>query len=450
PKDPQAYLKLGNAAMTFWQNYRKGMRISLERGGMDAMNWMMANPLQEAVTAYRAALKLDPQLADAQIGLCQAMIEQNIKGQEATVTATCRKAIPLKPQSAETYLALGVALTRQTQWSEAEAMFRKYLSLTDNKGNGYHQLGKSLLGQRKYDAAAAAYRQAIQLSPRSNLSYEGLGDALIEQDKPEEAIAAYRKCLEVEPKYPPAYVKLGESLMQKQRFAEAISVYRQLIQGYPSLSSGYSGLGRGLTAQQKWDEAIAAFNKAIELDETDAWLFKDRGAMFAQQNKLDAAIADYNRAIGLEPAHIFAFIDRGVVYARKGNAQSALRDFNRAVQLEPNAVAALSALCWNGSLLGRAAQVMPACEKAITVAQVPEKDLYRDSRGLARAMTGNVQGAIADFQAFMQWTTSDIAKAYYDASDLQKRTTRRQNWIQALQSHQNPFTPTLLQELLTE
>jgi cytochrome c-type biogenesis protein CcmH/NrfG len=125
PQDPQAHLKLGNAAMTFWENSRKGMRISLKRGGMDAINWMMTNPLKEAVTAYTAALKLNPKLANAQIGLCKAMIEQQKQGQEATVTATCRKAIPLNPQSAESYLALGVALTRQTQWSEAEAMFRK-------------------------------------------------------------------------------------------------------------------------------------------------------------------------------------------------------------------------------------------------------------------------------------------------------------------------------------
>jgi hypothetical protein len=59
PKDPQAQLKLGDAAMTFWENSRKGIRISLKTGSMDAMNWMMANPLGEAVTAYRAALKLD-------------------------------------------------------------------------------------------------------------------------------------------------------------------------------------------------------------------------------------------------------------------------------------------------------------------------------------------------------------------------------------------------------
>jgi tetratricopeptide (TPR) repeat protein len=453
PKDPQAYLKLGNAATALWKDSTKGTLISLKRGGVDAINAMNRigeNPLKEAAIAYGTALKLEPKLTDAQIGLCNVMVERKIQGQEATVTTTCRKAIDLKPQSVDSYLALGVALSRQTQWPEAEAMFRKYLSLTDNKGNAYYQIAKALLAQKKYDAAVDAYRQAIQFGSSGNLIYEGLGDALIEQDKPEEAIAAYRKSLEVEPEYPPVYIKLGDSLMQKQHFGEAITTYRQLIQRDPKGSSGYSGLGRALTAQQKWDEAIAAYNKAIELNDTDSWIFQDRGDMFAKQNKLNEAIADYNKAIQLEPSNIFALIHRGVAYARQGNPKSALVDFNRAVQLEPNSVAALNALCWNGSLMGYAAQVISACEKAITVANPQEKDLYRDSRGVAKTIMGNKQGAIADFQAFIQWTTSDRAKAYDDERNLQKRSAKRQIWIQDLQNHRNPFTPDLRQKLLAE
>jgi tetratricopeptide (TPR) repeat protein len=452
PKDPQAYLSLGNAAMTFWKNSSKGTRISLQRGGLDAMNWMMVmdNPLKEAATAYAAALKLNPKLVDAQIGLCNAMVERKIQGQEAIVTATCRKAIALKPQSADSYLALGVALTRQTQWSEAEAMFRKYLSLTDKKGNAYYQIGKALLGQKKYDAAADAYRQAIQFGSTGNLIYEGLGDALIEQGKPEEAIAAYRKSLEIESEYPPVYIKLGDSLMQKKKFEEAITAYRQLIRRDPNSSLGYSGLGQGLAAQQKWEEAIAAYNKALELNNKDAWTFKDRAEAFAKQNKLEEAIADYNKAIGLEPSNIFALIGRGVAYARHGNLKSALMDLNRAVQLEPNSLTALNSLCWNGSLMGHANRVISVCDEAVAVAQPQEKDFYRDSRGLARAMTGNDPGAMTDFQAFIQWTTSDNAKASFDARGLQRRIARRQAWIQSLQKHQNPFTLTLRQQLLAD
>jgi regulator of sirC expression with transglutaminase-like and TPR domain len=45
---------------------------------------------------------------------------------------------------------------------------------------------------------------------------------------------------------------------------------------------------------------------------------------------------------------------------------------------------------------------MKACEQAVTLA--PEDSDIRDSRGLARVLTGNVDGAIADFQAYIAWT----------------------------------------------
>ena len=90
-------------------------------------------------------------------------------------------------------------------------------------------------------------------------------------------------------------------------------------------------------------------------------------------------------------------------------------------------------LCWYGSLWGHAAEVMAACEQAVALA--PDLENIRDSRGLARALTGDVAGAIDDFEAFVAWTTSD------------RRRAQRQGWIDALRAGQNPFTPELLERL---
>ncbi|MEO1067611.1 MAG: tetratricopeptide repeat protein [Cyanobacteria bacterium J06638_6] len=76
---------------------------------------------------------------------------------------------------------------------------------------------------------------------------------------------------------------------------------------------------------------------------------------------------------------------------------------------------------------------MFACEKAVALA--PEHGGIIDSRGLARALTGDTQGAIADFQAFVEWTNNEDSKA------------QRQEWIEALKQGENPFTPELLEDL---
>ncbi|MCL2939434.1 MAG: hypothetical protein MGU50_24370, partial [Trichodesmium sp. MAG_R02] len=58
-----------------------------------------------------------------------------------------------------------------------------------------------------------------------------------------------------------------------------------------------------------------------------------------------------------------------------------------------------------------------------------------ESRGLARALTGDIEGAIADFQVYVNWTSNEEKKA------------QRQEWIKALQAGENPFTDELLKEL---
>jgi WD40 repeat protein len=86
-------------------------------------------------------------------------------------------------------------------------------------------------------------------------------------------------------------------------------------------------------------------------------------------------------------------------------------------------------VCWYGSLNGYAETVMPACDYA--TANAPGSPNYRDSRGVARALTGDFEGAIADFQSFVEWTQ---LYGGYDADG-----TLREKWITQLTAGQNPF-----------
>ncbi|MEI1378350.1 MULTISPECIES: tetratricopeptide repeat protein [unclassified Nostoc] len=92
-----------------------------------------------------------------------------------------------------------------------------------------------------------------------------------------------------------------------------------------------------------------------------------------------------------------------------------------------------NALCWRGSLQKQAADVLPACDKAVAFA--PEDGRIRDSRGLARALTGNTQGAIEDFEAYIAQSDDKDSKA------------QRQRWVKDLRAGKNPFTDAELKKL---
>jgi tetratricopeptide (TPR) repeat protein len=132
-------------------------------------------------------------------------------------------------------------------------------------------------------------------------------------------------------------------------------------------------------------------------------------------------------------------IEEGNNEAYQGNIPQALSLFDKAQKLNSDVkinANSWNSLCRNGSIYGYADKVLNACEKAVELALDEDKVLYIDSRGLARALTGNTQGAIADFQFYVDSPNAD---------DSDK--TQRQEWIKALKQGENPFTDRVLEEL---
>ncbi|MDE5086441.1 MAG: hypothetical protein O4805_04505, partial [Trichodesmium sp. St16_bin2-tuft] len=127
--------------------------------------------------------------------------------------------------------------------------------------------------------------------------------------------------------------------------------------------------------------------------------------------------------------------NKGRQLVLKGKVQEAIASYQTAEKIKHTQISASDwdLLCWYGSLYKKAADVMFACEKAVALS--PDEDYIIDSRGLARALTGDIEGAIADFQVYVNWTSNEEKKA------------QRQEWIKALQAGENPFTDELLKEL---
>jgi tetratricopeptide (TPR) repeat protein len=163
---------------------------------------------------------------------------------------------------------------------------------------------------------------------------------------------------------------------------------------------------------------------------------------------IDVAIDNFRTALQWNPSLNFdpearakaeRLVVEGETLAQQGKVDEAIASYTKALQLNPSievSAESWNVLCWEGSFHERAKEVLFACEKAVVLA--PEDSGIRDSRGLARALTGDTQGAISDFQAFVSWTHNA------------ERKSQRQRWIRALQAGQNPFTPEELKTLLAE
>jgi Tol biopolymer transport system component len=160
------------------------------------------------------------------------------------------------------------------------------------------------------------------------------------------------------------------------------------------------------------DQVEAEWKKYDSIKDPRAEAFKTVGAVVVQQISTDAYAGN----------------------TRKDKIESAidLWEQTKQAQIEIKDADALNNLCWGGSLQGYAKPVLPACEEAVKLS--PNSTYIRDSRGLARALSGNIQGAILDFQYVVDNDSGDWVK-------------ERRQWIEDLKAGKNPFTPEVLESL---
>jgi WD40 repeat protein/tetratricopeptide (TPR) repeat protein len=254
--------------------------------------------------------------------------------------------------------------------------------------------------------------------------------------------------------------------------AAALNAGRTLSPQMKAAASVLRGQGQQLARDGRLDLAVRALGDANTLDpssplDPDATARRLRaealvaeGRRLASGGQAEQAMRTFQEAKTLDPslpldpeceaqrlaagAAAEGLVEKGQQLAIEGKVQEALAAYAEARKVDPAAVTALAlnALCWNGSLAGHANAVMQSCEAA--VAREPKDGEIRDSRGLARALTGNRQGAIEDFEFFI-W-----AKKEPSDPGLRKREEERGRWIIDLAAGRNPFDANILQELRNE
>ncbi len=224
---------------------------------------------------------------------------------------------------------------------------------------------------------------------------------------------------------------------------------RQLC-GIEASATAFFLQGEQLAAEGNIDQAVSAFQKAVKLDSNfslslAAASLLQIGEYLAAQQQIDEAILAFQRALDFNPSLNFApqtkarriaFVKQGESLAKDGKINGALTNYKKAQELDSDleiSATSWNKLCWYSSLHRQAEKVIFACKKAVQLA--PGNKNFLDSRGIAKALTGDIDGAIKDFEAFIAWTHKKSNK------------TQRQGWVESLKNSENPFTPEELEYL---
>ena len=154
----------------------------------------------------RAALGLDPKLADVRNELASMLIERRRFG-DAIVEL--KRAVADKPDLAEAWFNLGQAAAMQKDCATATDAYARAVKLAPSDADGYINQSVAARKCNKLPEATAAARQAVKLAARSPQAHLNLGLALEASGKLADAAAEYDVATRIKPDYATAWWSLG-------------------------------------------------------------------------------------------------------------------------------------------------------------------------------------------------------------------------------------------------
>ncbi|WP_144053255.1 tetratricopeptide repeat protein [Xenococcus sp. PCC 7305] len=298
-------------------------RIYLEQ----ALVYRKESQWPEAIRACEAALKLNPELAEAYKVLGDA--NQSL-GEFSKAIGYYGKAIALKPDFPEAYANLGSLYAQQSKWQQALDYYQKALEIKPDLAGVYNHIAKV----RKHLNPQANQVNAAAIYLEQALAYK-------EESQWSEVIRACETALGLDPKLAKAYKVLGDANQSLGKFSAAIGYYGQAITIKPDFPEAYANLGTLYAQQKQWQQALDYYQKALELKPDLAGVYKHVARVWQNLGQPEKAQSILAQAQKLEsqsqtqtsPKDLFHL---GEQACQQGNLEQALKYYQQAVQLAPN------------------------------------------------------------------------------------------------------------------
>ena len=349
------------ATPTAFDRYRDGLNL-MER-------WDKGDNLDNAVVAFREAIKLNPDFALGFARLADALrIRYGLTGDKKWLneaTENAEEAVHLNDGLAPVQVALGRVQALQGNIDLAFAAIKRALSIDANDAVANQAMAMIYERLGRLGDSEASFQKAITLDP-DNLSIRySYADSLTRQGRYEDAIRQWQVVIRLAPDHYAALVNLGSALSASGDIPEAISMYQRAIDIRPTYMA-YSNLGTAYSRGGRLQDAVDAYRKALEIDDTDWLAWGNLAYVYSWMDGKDKEATDsFEHAIRLAEAardqnsrDSYVNSDLALYYAKTKQPDLALERLGTAIALAPN----------NGEILAAAAEayeVMGQRDKAI-------------------------------------------------------------------------------------
>jgi tetratricopeptide (TPR) repeat protein len=341
-----------------------------------------ANRLDEAVTLYRAGLKLRPGWDEGWWYLATILYEKDRFGD---AREAFRRFVVLKPEAAAGWLLRGLCDFRVADYPASIEHLERGFKLGPGGTDELHRV--------------ARYHRAL-LHLKS-------GDF-------ELALPALTWLARLEPEGPNLVEAIGLLLLRLPLLpAEVPETKRELVR-----RAGHAGY---LSLARKGEEALQAYAALLETYPKEPYLHYAYG-VFLLQSDADRGLAELRREIEIQPDNVYARLEIAFELLRRGDNEGAKAAAEESVRLAPRLFAAHNALGRALVETGDVERGVPELEKAAELAPDSPEMYFSLARGYQKA--GRAE---------------DAAKARAKFAELERK--RREMRGQAPQGHDEVASP---------
>lgn len=322
--------------------------------------------LERAKSEWREAVRLRPDLLDAQRALAGAAMRQ---GDTGALEEAATQISSLQPTSPDGYALRALANINRQHYAEAEKDIRKAIDVAPQDSFGYVQMGNLRFAQKQYTESEKAYQQALELNPNSKDALRGLMSTYIAQRQIDKAVAAANAQIAKSPNNSGFYDLLGTVLFHNKKdmngaeaafeksaaldrnntdallklaqvqatqglVDQALATCQNSLKDHPREAGFYVAMGELYESRQDWSKATDAYQRVLEIKPEDAMASNHLASVMVESGgNLDVALSLAQTARRSMPDSPYAADTLGWIFYQKGAYKSAIDLFQEALKL---------------------------------------------------------------------------------------------------------------------
>lgn len=252
-------------------------------------------------TAWRAVLSLVC-LAIAVLSIGAILRRNRVWQDDLTLYLATLKT---DPDAWVMHLNLGTTYFAMRDFSAAGIELRRALELKPGSANALNALGCVYLEQGRLDEASQALRDAIAAKPRWTDAHFNYGRVLKKTGQDDLALAEFRTAVETGPLNANAHLYLGQELAARGQTAAAEAELRESIRLYPSLTA-QKQLADLLLSAGRDSDAMAVLQQIAREYSYDSATHLKLARLLESKGKMQEALKEYSRALNQDPGNIEA------------------------------------------------------------------------------------------------------------------------------------------------